>query len=890
MNQSLRPLFTDIERLAPHLEAGAVILTPNRRLARAVLAAEGSWRSARGETAWQSSRVLPLAQYWTQCWNDAQIQGALEPGVLIDSYAQCQLWERIIEENSEHFSLLNPAQTAKLCQRAYEALTLWQLNRQDPATRQAFELGEDSQSFWQWAELFDGRLEEIGRITPEQAWTQLLEANALPDRPLVLLNADPLPALHESLLSLASDCERIISLGRDAVTPGITAFDTADDELAAAAAWCRQRSEENPGGRFAVVLADMQRDRQALEVHLRREYDCLTSDYESLPVNFATGFSLAGTPLVRDALLALDASRNEVDIESLVSLLQSPFLEVDLSTEHTARLLDELRALYVPQVSQRLLRQLSQSITVEPLGPWMALRDMEASGRLRKLRLYPSQWIVQFKTILTAWGWAQSRSLDSLEYQQFQQWREACAEFAGLDPIIGGCGYDTALHHFNAFLTEQMFQPQTRDRSVQVLGPLETEGLRFDDMWITGMDSGHWPAAPRPNPFIPYSLQKKCRMPHVDAAWEWEWAERRWRRWLKSSGGVLASYVHTRDDVALSPSSFLNQGILQNSAPRSVDPRWLSQSLLYEPTPVDLAPVPLAKDEWAFRHGGSSVLEHQANCPFRAFAALRLRVRPDSDPAPGLLPFERGQILHRALFYLTGEYGSQAGLLAKSASDIQAMLDAAVIDSMRALDRARREVIGPAALDLEQRRLHQLLTEWLDFEKGRACPFTVVAREQSLSFEIGGLPVALRIDRIDSLHASDDNEREGKTLALLDYKTGSPESLSRWMESPPTRPQMPLYAQTEPSPSALVYAVVRPGEIAFKGIGRTKIEKGVEAASRYLPDGTQTDAMHELRHLWSIELASLAEAFLRGDNAVDPSIDACRLCQRQALCRIGDLI
>src|SRR5208337_3037116 len=77
----------------------------------------------------------------------------------------------------------------------------------------------------------------------------------------------------------------------------------------------------------------------------------------------------------------------------------------------------------------------------------------------------------------------------------------------------------------------------------------------------------------------------------------------------------------------------------------------------------------------------------------------------------------------------------------------------------------------------EARRLRALVIAWLALERERA-PFAVREVEAQRSIELGQLTFRLRLDRVDAL--------AGGGLAILDYKSGRVESLSRWFD---TRPQ-----------------------------------------------------------------------------------------------------
>ncbi|MDP5054619.1 MAG: hypothetical protein NWP69_12575, partial [Congregibacter sp.] len=52
----------------------------------------------------------------------------------------------------------------------------------------------------------------------------------------------------------------------------------------------------------------------------------------------------------------------------------------------------------------------------------------------------------------------------------------------------------------------------------------------------------------------------------------------------------------------------------------------------------------------------------------------------------------------------------------------------------------------------------------------------------------------------------------------------------------------------------------------------------------------QTGGMQTLRDGWSQALGLLADEFYAGHSAVEPTVDACRYCQRFSLCRLGEAL
>jgi RecB family exonuclease len=275
------------------------------------------------------------------------------------------------------------------------------------------------------------------------------------------------------------------------------------------------------------------------------------------------------------------------------------------------------------------------------------------------------------------------------------------------------------------------------------------------------------------------------------------------------------------------------------------------------------------------------VLEQQALCPFQAFAATRLSATPMPAVSPGLLASERGSLMHRALYQLWGALGDSDSLAKLDVSGLNALLEAALDYAERGLSRERMDVLDSALLTLERQRLKQLLTRWIAIEAQRPEAFVVSERETQREHDLAGLRMRLRLDRVDRLG-------DGSAL-ILDYKSAAPESLNRWMEERPTRPQLPLYALLEPPAGGIAFASLKPGKMGFRGIGERSFAEGIEPASQW---GATTEAepltMAGLRSAWQAQLSALASEFLAGESAVNPTIDACRYCQRQSLCRLGE--
>ncbi len=893
----LPPLFRHIEKIAAHIDAGYAVLTPNRRLSRAVRDADQQRRARRGDRVWSSLVVMPITQFWTDQWHRAATAGRLEPQRLLDPGQQALLWEQIIEGDGEAgFSLLSGSRAARLCQRADELLLLWQIDPGAPRWSSWFRSSDDSRHFLRWRQRFEDRLRELDASTAERAQATLLascesqaEEGGSLFPALLHLNCDELAPLHAALAALAEDRVELEAAGGLVEARPLQAYESRDDELRAAAAWCRKHVEQKPDGRYAVVLQDMQGERAIFETMLRREFDCLTTGYDRLPVNFATGFPLVRAALIRDALRVLSLGCHDVDVEETLALLNSRFVTPGpLRSELLEKQSRRLRALAVERVPASVLRQLLAPLrgSESEFAAWDLPLILDSRGiRLRGKRR-PSEWTPVFQEFLSVWRWAEEAALDSLEYQQRQQWGEVLDSLARLDDLYGRLTYEDSLRALRRLLEERAFQPQTTDRALQVLGPLETSGLAFDGLLLTGMSAGTWPARARPNPYRPVALQRSLRMPGADAAAEAETAERRWSHWRGCTGQLDVSFVCQSDESEQLPSALVaNLEVVRHAPGDGIDSRWRRQmgALLVE---VDEETVPFIGN--APPRVSTGVLESQVACPFQAFARSHLRTEPRPGPQPGLTAAERGMLLHHALHRLFEHIPGSGDLREADADSLRDAISGALEHAPLALNSERRQVLGSAVLELEKERLASLLRQWLALEAQRGVDFSVVEQEVERDLVIGGVELRLRLDRIDRL---DDG-----SLIVIDYKSGRPESLDAWFTDPPTKPQLPLYALAEEDSTGIAYAVLRPGELGWRGIGPEPFADGIDAAREWLgdeqEDGEAVDgeAFSVLRERWRSAIVDLVDEYRTGSYPVAPVPGACRNCRRQSLCRIAEIV
>jgi probable DNA repair protein len=424
--------------------------------------------------------------------------------------------------------------------------------------------------------------------------------------------------------------------------------------------------------------------------------------------------------------------------------------------------------------------------------------------------------------------------------------------------------FGSALARLRRLCADTLFQPETPDAPIQVLGVLESVGLEFDALWVSGLTDDAWPLHAKPNPFIPPALQKKAGIPEASAEATLERGKRITEGWLGAAAEVVVSYPVREEDRELIGSPLISgvSSLLETPETRTYA-RYrdvIFSARRQEAVEDGQAPALATK----IPKGGTRILSDQAACPFRAFARHRLGAEALEEPVEGLDARARGLLLHTLMKELWTDLKDSTGLQGNVEPAIERAAKAAV---------AEAKLEGPFAA-LEEKRLAKLAREWLEVERQRE-PFEVVAMEEKRKLTVSSLELNGRIDRMDKLEAGGH--------ALIDYKTGKP-SPNEWLGERPDDPQLPLYAlNAKEDISAVAFAKLRTGEMRYMGFSdREELIPSVKPAKDW----------KALFAGWKKELETLGSGFASGDARVDPKqlLHTCRYCDLQPLCRVYERV
>jgi ATP-dependent helicase/nuclease subunit B len=831
-------------RLAEGHAAGITVVTPNRRLAQVLKAEFDAFQSGKRLSVWEDADILPVGAFIERRYEDALYAGDAELPQLLSPAQERAIWESVLADAP----LLSVSHAAAHCADAWRLAHAWRIE----GALQKFAGNEDTQTFAGWAR--------------EYAKRKFVDAARLPDLKLdgkkpklvVAYGFDLLPPQTKDFLSNFET----VSCAPDKKTAKAlkTSFPSARHELEAAAQWARARLE---GGakRIGVVVPDLPlRRKEVVRVFsnvLRPGWNVPGAERKAMPFDISIGEPLDGFPVVAAAIGILELSGGEIPFENASQLIRSPFIG-GAEAEYAARaLLDaDLRGELPPRLT---LPRLIGAVQGSPLLRSL-LENIFSIGKDAK-ESTPPFWAQHFTALLDAAGFPGEREPDSDEFQARAKFNEALADFSRLGLVAGRMSFHQALRHLRTICADTLFQPETPDAPIQVAGILESAGLEFDCLWVSGLTEDAWPLAARLNPFLPVALQKKAGIPEAAAETSLALDRRITDGWVGAAGEVVFSHAAKEKDRDLLPSPLIAE-IAEGKVDLSSFATYrdvLFSSRVLETVEDGKAPALNSKTI----KGGVRVLTDQAACPFRAFARHRLAAEGLDAPSEGLDAMQRGQLLHELMAGIWKALGSSASL----SQDLKPVIETAAEHAVKKLD-----IEGRFAA-LEKQRLIRLAGEWLDIERGRK-PFEVVQIEQKRPIAIGGLSFSGRIDRMDKL-------ADG-THALIDYKTGSRVTPNDWLRERPDEPQLPLYAVTaEENVSAVAFAKLKTGDMKFAGLSMNEKE---------IPGVRQAKSWGGLIASWTAELESLASGYAQGDAKVDPKngFATCRTCDLQPLCRVHE--
>ncbi|MCL2659935.1 MAG: PD-(D/E)XK nuclease family protein [Acidobacteriaceae bacterium] len=680
--------------LAERLERGAAVITGNQRAARTLRRAYDHWCHALGLSAWRPPVILAWETWIAALWRQAVLDGHATQ-LLLTATQEHAIWREILLAG-EWKSLRNADSLAAMASEAWSLLCRYN------AQHRLRQIGgsADTLAFRRWAQQFVESCQGenfIAAAQLEEALSGIVEVAAatadlsLP-KEIVLAGFDTMSPSRMAFIDViqaSGIAVEEISIGTASQKRLLIEAKDEQEETRAAARWIRQYLEEHPHAQIGVIVPNTEERRASVERVFREilapELENIAATNDSAPYEFSLGVPLIRTPMVATALRLLQWAKNALPLDDISQMLLSRYFawseeERGARAEFDAFVLRQARLLRPEATLRWLLARMEGHEKIATLRA--AVRKMEAVRAQRfasgERRPY-AEWAARIGEFLDAAAWGARNDENSVEYQTRRKWEGALDEFASLDFRAERVEFAEALARLEWIVQNTMFATESRGAAVQVMGPLEAAGSRFDALWFLGAGEFTWPPPARSHPLLPWHLQRECKMPGANRACDDALAARITQRLAESAETVVFSYAAEAERGHQRPSPAL-AGLDLQAEPLPREP---------ERTPValerveDSTPLPPLPDEVI--HGGTEVLRLQAACGFRAFAERRLWSTELDENDLGLDAAERGTILHRALQNFWSEVRSQEALKALSNDELEAAI-------LRSVDAAFRKI------------------------------------------------------------------------------------------------------------------------------------------------------------------------------------------------------
>ena len=833
--------------LSEAIDNDSLVITASRRLTRVLKLEYDRQQIAHGHKAWRSPNIRFLDDWLSSIVNSTPHTLP----ILLNGHASSIVWERCLKGQAGE-ALLNIGGLVRQAKQSWQRLKDWQVPLRDVS---ATARTQDEQLFAVAARKYRAILADNHWIDGAQMpglVTELVEERRVAaPRCVVYAGFDRLVPAIEHLFAVLADTGCAVSaaqLKETATDIAVAAFRDMQAELRAAGAWARHELAENPGSTIGVVSSSLDRVGAASE-RLIREGVAPGWQYGGTElrnaVNTSYGRRLSEYPAITIALLILQWVYRGLSFADISLLLRTQTI-AGRETAGRCKLELYLRRLpdrpWTPTAIIRLFK--SREIDADAANWLQGVENLAAFQAAASEKESPAVWAEKIDGLLANFGWPGKKTLVSDEFQLLNRWRELLNDLARLAIVCPAMTFAEASSRLGAIANDTIYQPESEAGVVQLLGPLEAAGMRFDRLWVSGLDADTWPPAAHPLTLVSRQLQRQYAMPDSTPDDTLEYSRRVLNRLVNSAGRVRLSWPQSGDDSENTASRLIAE-YAELDADQILDPGWHARDLMgthrLESPAAD--PVPAIRQDELVA-GGAYTVQRQVTDPFSAYAYGRLRVSEMDTVATGLSPSQRGILVHNALHSLLAEAPSQHAISQWPNSEIVQRIDIAVGSALKKYLWQADPVLR-RLLEFEHNRLCELLEKFLQAELSRAA-FTVDSVEHEVDYEQFGVRLNLRIDRIDRLSDG--------SLLIADYKTGQPKNLLK--RNGDTRDlQLVVYAcALEESIGGLVLINIDSRTILYKGTG---------ASGEW--DAKGADLWPERIAAWKERVAGAMQQIAKGD-------------------------
>ena len=298
---------------------------------------------------------------------------------------------------------------------------------------------------------------------------------------------------------------------------------------------------------------------------------------------------------------------------------------------------------------------------------------------------------------------------------------------------------------------------------LQIMGPLETRALDFDNLIILSCNEGTFPRRSVSSSFIPPELRKGFGLPtyeYQDAVWAYYFY-----RMIQRAGKVWLLYDSRTEGLHSGEESrYIKQLQMHFGAPltRHVASAEIKKAAADGDIPKTAGHLEILREG----HLSASALQDWLSCPAKFYFRKVCALREEDEVSESLDSGMIGNVFHRTMQELYSGHRtisrSLLDALIKDKDGISRTVRANIMKELRSIEVAGRNiifegVIGKYVLKALQRDRELLDTYGVE-------EFRILGLELKRYSEIGGYKFKGYIDRLDSF-------RPGE-VRIVDYKTG----------------------------------------------------------------------------------------------------------------------
>jgi ATP-dependent helicase/nuclease subunit B len=881
------------------LTGDELILTPNRRLSAWLVRDYNNLKSQQGNKlaggAWKTLQALPLDAWLNEQYVQMSSVAISTPHPkpiprLLSMQQSRLLWQKIISSSS--VSGLDLDGLVQLCVQARSLAMRWNLGEKEWDAQET----PENRFFAQCHRAYLEQLREHNWADQADLMSLYLTSApnpSMPDRVFLHgFNDYAEPAIQTLAQHFKAAGIPVIKSGHQQLNGDARtiAFTEKKQQFQAALQWILDCYQQQPQGRFAIVVPNLQQQR----MHLQRLCSDIAAnnprqvppDWQSL-INITAGLALSQYPLVSHLLLYLRSLSGEMKLMEWGVLLKSPFFaggmkQFEMRDRFIRRLQNQNRARLNLFQMANLWSAFQDSLdqpTQDSLGIALQFNNEEFRRSTQPKTI--TRWLQWLQMAQQKSGWLQERTLSSEEYQVNERLQESLLSLNELDSFLDTIDLSEFVREISTVLNGTTFQPQTETAPIQIMGTLEAAGMNFDAMWVCECESQQWPQPANANPMLPKSILRQHNMPGSGPERELDYAATMLEGFQTAAKRAIFSWGQYEGDNQLLLTPLLEDLPKQTQTTSTIAAISQEQVISQYSSHIQTLPEDSVGDPLEKQHakGGSALIKAQSVCPFKCYAEYRLGIRQEDQLQEGVKASDRGSLIHRVLesFWRNVKHYDQLMTLLSDEPQLDRKLNE-LLDTTT--EQFKKQVyLSPEALyQLERERTFSTVKQWLNQCDSIRQPFHVDNVEDSQSINVAGLQLSLSVDRIDQL-------ADGSRV-MIDYKTGI-KNTSSWLGERPEEPQLPLYALLNPvATKGIYFGIVRSDKTEWQGL-QSDTSEFLSTSSRTIkiPEHGWEQQMQQ----WQQTIEQLAQEYLAGIATVTPLNEAtCQYCHLGPVCRIKE--